>query len=174
MLWMFAQGRIAGCTGRSSEKVEEMRIFAFDHTRPNCRQHDHVLSRTTVTMAPKRPSPTAKGRSNQPSPPTISPKPRPKLTSDDLKTLASLMRTQFGWSEDPRFHQLDGTQAQLEGVDMVIQAPTGSGKTAIAAGPHVWPSSKGKTTIMVCPLLALEHEMVCTAHAVYFDLYFTR
>ncbi|KAI0723618.1 P-loop containing nucleoside triphosphate hydrolase protein [Earliella scabrosa] len=45
---------------------------------------------------------------------------------------------------------------------MIIQAPTGSGKTAVAAGPHVWPTSAGKTTLMVCPLLSLETEMVDT------------
>ncbi|KAI0697949.1 P-loop containing nucleoside triphosphate hydrolase protein, partial [Cerioporus squamosus] len=72
------------------------------------------------------------------------------------------MKERFNWEEDPRFFQLEGTRAQLEGCDMIIQAPTGSGKTAVAAGPHVWPTSADKTTIMVCPLLALEEEMVET------------
>ncbi|OSD06262.1 P-loop containing nucleoside triphosphate hydrolase protein [Trametes coccinea BRFM310] len=72
------------------------------------------------------------------------------------------MREQFRWSEDPHHFQLEGVGAQLEGVDMIIQAPTGAGKTAIAAGPHMWPKSSGTVTIMVCPLLALEEEMVST------------
>ncbi len=53
-------------------------------------------------------------------------------------------------------------QAQLEGTDIIIQAPTGSDKTAIAADPHVWfLRDQKKITIIVCPLLALEKEMVC-------------
>ncbi|KAH9887685.1 P-loop containing nucleoside triphosphate hydrolase protein [Cubamyces lactineus] len=72
------------------------------------------------------------------------------------------MRERFKWDKEPRLFQLEGVRAQLEGVDMIVQAPTGAGKTAVAAGPHVWPSSRGKTTIMVCPLLALEEEMVET------------
>ncbi|EMD42076.1 hypothetical protein CERSUDRAFT_62036 [Gelatoporia subvermispora B] len=55
-----------------------------------------------------------------------------------------------------------GIKAQLEGSDAIIQAATGSGKTAIAAGPHLWDGVKGRITIMVCPLLALEEEMVNT------------
>ena len=70
------------------------------------------------------------------------------------------MRDRFKFDGDPRPFQVEGTKAQLEGCDMIIQAPTGSGKTAVAAGPHVWETSKGKVTIMVSPLLALEDEMV--------------
>ena len=42
----------------------------------------------------------------------------------------------------------------------MVHAGTGSGKTGIAAGPHVHPSSKGKVTITVSPLLALHDEQV--------------
>ncbi|KAH9915137.1 P-loop containing nucleoside triphosphate hydrolase protein [Fomitopsis serialis] len=72
------------------------------------------------------------------------------------------MKNAFKWSEGPRQFQLEGVRAQLEGTDTIIQAPTGSGKTAIAAGPYVWPGNAEKTTIMVSPLLALEEEMVGT------------
>ncbi|KAI0354105.1 hypothetical protein OH77DRAFT_1387317, partial [Trametes cingulata] len=82
------------------------------------------------------------------------------LRAEDIDWLRKEMRERFRWDSDPRLFQLEGVQAQLEGTDMIIQAPTGAGKTAIAAGPHLWPSSKGKVTIMVCPLLALEDEMV--------------
>lgn len=92
---------------------------------------------------------------------------RQPLTPAEVDTLAQLMRERFRWDDDPRFFQLQGVKAQLEGVDTIIQAPTGAGKTAIAAGPHVWPSSAGKTTIMVCPLLALEVEMVCQFHLIF-------
>lgn len=71
------------------------------------------------------------------------------------------MRAQYGWPSDPRPFQLEGVRAQIEGTDMIIQASTGAGKTAIAAGPYLWHTTKGKITIMVCPLLALEDEMVC-------------
>ncbi|PIL35865.1 hypothetical protein GSI_01525 [Ganoderma sinense ZZ0214-1] len=112
-------------------------------------------------MAPKRPSPTSKTRWAQHTP-HRPPKIPARLTEDEAKTLASQMRERFKWTEDPRFFQVEGVRAQLEGRDLIIQAPTGSGKTAIAAGPHLWHTSKGKTTIMVCPLLALEDEMTDT------------
>ncbi|KAH9839458.1 P-loop containing nucleoside triphosphate hydrolase protein [Rhodofomes roseus] len=94
-------------------------------------------------------------------------KPRPpprhrKLAPEEVKELAQIMQERFRWESEPRFFQLEGVKAQIEGVDTVIQAPTGSGKTAIAAGPHLWRGNEGKTTIMVCPLLALEEEMVET------------
>ena len=87
-------------------------------------------------------------------------KARPKLTEAQLKSLAQKMQARFHWDEEPRFFQLEGVHAQLEGVDAIIQAPTGSGKTAIAAGPYVWSGNEGKCTLMICPLLALENEMV--------------
>ncbi|KAI0675802.1 P-loop containing nucleoside triphosphate hydrolase protein [Trametes maxima] len=85
---------------------------------------------------------------------------RPRLTAEEVKLLAQKMREAFGWDADPKDFQLEAVQAQLEGVDMIVQAPTGAGKTALAAGPHVWSGSEGKFTIMVCPLLSLEEEMV--------------
>ncbi|KAH9901535.1 P-loop containing nucleoside triphosphate hydrolase protein [Cubamyces lactineus] len=87
---------------------------------------------------------------------------RSKLTEEQIQWLSNEMRTRFKWSEEPRFFQLEGVKAQLEGTDIIIQAPTGAGKTALAAGPHLWPGCKGKVTIMVCPLLALQEEMVTT------------
>ncbi len=84
----------------------------------------------------------------------------PRLTPAKLKDLALKMRNKFKWGDDPRPFQLQAVQYQLEAIDTIIQAPTGSGKTAIAAGPHVWLSSHGKISIMVSPLLALEEEMV--------------
>lgn len=114
-------------------------------------------------MAPKRPSPTAQPRWAPKEAPRKPPgSRRPKLNEEELQKLSDLMRERFKWDAEPRFFQLEGVRAQIEGVDMIIQAPTGSGKTAVAAGPHVWPTSKGKVTIMVCPLLALEEEMVRT------------
>ena len=107
----------------------------------------------------KRPSPTSQTRWATRHPPTTPS--RPKLTPEDIEKLKQLMRQRFKFDGDPRGFQLEGTKAQIEGCDMIIQAPTGSGKTAVAAGPHVWETSQGKVTIMVSPLLALEDEMVC-------------
>lgn len=88
-------------------------------------------------------------------------KPREKLSDEETKSLAAHMRTRFGWDDDPRPFQLAGVKAQLEGDDMIIQAPTGSGKTAVVAGPYVMSErTTGKCTIMVVPLLALQDEMV--------------
>ena len=86
--------------------------------------------------------------------------PRPRLTKKNLDALAAKMRRIYGWRSDPKPFQLEAIKAQLEGVDVIVQAPTGAGKTAIAAGPHLWPGSEKKFTIMVCPLLSLEEEMV--------------
>ncbi|EJF56898.1 P-loop containing nucleoside triphosphate hydrolase protein [Dichomitus squalens LYAD-421 SS1] len=88
--------------------------------------------------------------------------PRPKLSQDDLKVLAAKMRSAYCWDADPKDFQLRGVQAQIEGTDIIVQAPTGAGKTALAAGPHLWPGNETKFTIMVCPLLSLEEEMCQT------------
>ncbi|KAH9886956.1 P-loop containing nucleoside triphosphate hydrolase protein [Cubamyces lactineus] len=115
-------------------------------------------------MPPRHPSPTS-----QPRWATTIPRARKRhaqretrLSDTEIAQLSTLMQERFKWKNEPRFFQLEGVRAQLEGVDMIIQAPTGAGKTAVAAGPHVWASSRGKTSIMVCPLLALEDEMVET------------
>lgn len=66
------------------------------------------------------------------------------------------------WSNNPRPFQLASTIAQIEGIDMIIQAPTGSGKTAVVAGPHAWAPCKNMVTFMAVPLIALGEEMAQT------------
>ena len=85
---------------------------------------------------------------------------RPQLTAEDEKTLATKMRQAYKWDADPKDFQLAAVRAQIEGVDMIVQAPTGSGKTALAAGPHLWPGNEKKVTFVVSPLLSLEEEQV--------------
>lgn len=82
------------------------------------------------------------------------------------------MQATYQWDEAAKKFQILGVKAQLEGVDAVIQAATGAGKTAIVAGPHLW--KKGVITLMVVPLLSLEEEMVRLfehfKYAVLYDL----
>lgn len=85
---------------------------------------------------------------------------RQTLTDEDLKGLDEAIGKQFGWERGPWPHQMQGIKAQLQGKNALMHAGTGSGKTGIAAGPHVHPSSKGKVTIMVSPLIALHEEQV--------------
>ena len=80
------------------------------------------------------------------------------MTSEEKAKLALLIEEKYGFA--PRPFQLEGICSQIERVDTIVQAPTGAGKTTIAAGIHLWPDGKQKVTIMVSPLLALEDEMV--------------
>ncbi len=88
------------------------------------------------------------------------PEPRPQLSAEHVNDLAATMSKAFGWDELPEDFQVAAVKAQVEGIDMIVQAPTGAGKTALAVGPHLWGWKEKKFTIMVCPLLSLEEEMV--------------
>ena len=88
------------------------------------------------------------------------PHPCPKLSKDELKALAKKLSKAFRWDGPPKDFQLQAIQAQIKGTNMIVQAPTGSGKTTIAAGPHLWRGNEKKFMLMVCPLLSLEDEMV--------------
>ncbi|KAJ3540607.1 hypothetical protein NM688_g6204 [Phlebia brevispora] len=87
---------------------------------------------------------------------------RRKLTEEEHAKLAELMSEKYGWNGKPHPFQLAGTAAQLEGIDTVIQAPTGAGKTAVVAGPHVWPACAGMVTLLSVPIIALGEEFVKT------------
>lgn len=63
--------------------------------------------------------------------------------------------------------QLRAIKAQLKRIDAVVHASTGMGKTTIVAGPHYYPASKGKVTIVVSPLIALHEEQVSQAVYAY-------
>ncbi|KAI0309710.1 P-loop containing nucleoside triphosphate hydrolase protein, partial [Amylostereum chailletii] len=58
--------------------------------------------------------------------------------------------------------QIEGMTAQVMGQDVLLHAATGSGKTGIAAGPHLLPSNKGCVTLVVSPLIALHTEQDTT------------
>lgn len=102
------------------------------------------------------------------------PEPRPRLNEEDTQQLTTVIREKF--KIEPRDFQVEAVKAQIEGVDMILQASTGAGKTMVAAGPHLWPGNQNKFTIMTCPLLSLEEEMVgfnvclCIAFLIYLIL----
>jgi superfamily II DNA helicase RecQ len=79
----------------------------------------------------------------------------------ELEELPSLIKQKYKkWTNGARDFQLACIRAQVLKKDVLLQAATGSGKTGIAAGPHLLPSSKGKVTLVVSPLLVLEEEQV--------------
>ncbi|KAJ7576423.1 P-loop containing nucleoside triphosphate hydrolase protein [Mycena floridula] len=87
---------------------------------------------------------------------------RAPLTPKDLENLPQLIKEHLGWSKELRPFQLEAIRSILLKKDVLIHAGTGCGKTAIAAGPHAHPSTKGKVTLMISPLIALHTEQVQT------------
>lgn len=84
---------------------------------------------------------------------------RKKLTPEEYVQLCDAMREMLGGRE-PRDFQLEMVRAQEEGEDALCHAATGSGKTAIAAGPYALSKNVGRVTFMVSPLIGLQNEMV--------------
>ncbi|THV08508.1 P-loop containing nucleoside triphosphate hydrolase protein [Dendrothele bispora CBS 962.96] len=85
---------------------------------------------------------------------------RQPLKPDDFKDLPAKLEKLAGYPL--RQFQLDAVKAQLVMKDAVVHARTGSGKTAIAAGPHAHEKAKGMITIMVSPLIGLQNEQAET------------
>ena len=82
------------------------------------------------------------------------------LKPNDLKDIAETVKQKFKWDHEPRPFQIDAIVLQLKCEDVLIHAGTGSGKTAVAAGPHVHEKMQGKVTFMISPLIALQDEQV--------------
>jgi ATP-dependent helicase YprA (DUF1998 family) len=83
---------------------------------------------------------------------------RRALTPEELQGLRETIQAKVKWRPDD--FQMEAIEAQLKLEDVIVHAGTGLGKTAIVAGPHMHPSSKGKVTLMVSPLIALHNEQV--------------
>ena len=80
---------------------------------------------------------------------------------EEFCTLPELIKKHFKtWENGAQDFQLQGMEAQVLGKDIFLHAATGSGKTGIAAGPHLLPSNKGKVTLFISPLLSLHVEQV--------------
>ncbi|KAJ7038353.1 P-loop containing nucleoside triphosphate hydrolase protein [Mycena alexandri] len=73
------------------------------------------------------------------------------------------MSAKFQTPYRAREYQIKGIEAQLQMRDILVHAGTGMGKTTIAAGPHAHPSSAGKVTLMISPLIALHDEQKLTS-----------
>ncbi|KAJ7615158.1 P-loop containing nucleoside triphosphate hydrolase protein [Mycena polygramma] len=68
-----------------------------------------------------------------------------KAIEEELKLLPDLVKTNYTkWTNGAKDFQLQCIGAQKLGKDVLLHASTGAGKTGIAAGPHLLPSSKGK------------------------------
>ncbi|EAU85201.2 ATP-dependent DNA helicase recQ [Coprinopsis cinerea okayama7 len=80
------------------------------------------------------------------------------LHPKDLGDLASLLENHLGFK--PRPFQINAVTSQMLGKDTIVHAGTGMGKTVIAIGPHFHPLSRGRLTIMVSPLIALQNEQL--------------
>ncbi|KAJ7237511.1 P-loop containing nucleoside triphosphate hydrolase protein [Mycena rebaudengoi] len=66
---------------------------------------------------------------------------------NELKLLPDLIKTHYTkWTDGAKPFQLQCMRAQKLKKDVLLHASTGAGKTGIAAGPHLLPSSKGKVT----------------------------
>lgn len=102
-----------------------------------------------------------KQRTIPPRPSALTQQERDQINREIL-LLPNLIKENYtSWPNGAKDFQLEAIIAQLQGRDVVIHAATGSGKTGIAAAPHLIPSCKGKVTIVISPILVLQDEQVC-------------
>jgi ATP-dependent helicase YprA (DUF1998 family) len=87
-------------------------------------------------------------------------KPWAGVLEKKLGDLAEKIKTKFKWTHTPREFQVEAVKAQLMRKDVLIHAGTGSGKSAIAAGPFAREDTEGMVTFMVSSLIALQEEQV--------------
>lgn len=75
---------------------------------------------------------------------------------DRTGELRRVARERFGWSE-PRPEQTEAMRALLDGRDVLVVMPTGSGESAIYQVPTV---VLGGPAVVVSPLIALQRDQV--------------
>ncbi|KAI0309836.1 P-loop containing nucleoside triphosphate hydrolase protein [Amylostereum chailletii] len=114
-------------------------------------------------MAPNGPqaSQTRRARRQHPASSPAAP-----MMPSQIHDLKLAIKDLFG-SKEPRDFQVQMVQAQEERRDALCQAATGSGKTAIAAGPYALKENSDRVTSIVSPLIGLQDEMVDTFHDEY-------
>lgn len=112
-------------------------------------------------MPPKRQNPARRITSTRRRTLPARPAPRPKLTREEREDLTAALKDMLK-GNSPHDIQIELTCAQEEGRDGLGQAPTGHGKTAIAAGPYALEKNRvdKRVTLMVSPLIGLQDEMV--------------
>ncbi|CUW32807.1 ATP-dependent DNA helicase RecQ (plasmid) [Streptomyces reticuli] len=84
------------------------------------------------------------------------PSPEAMDADDRVAELRRIARERFGWSELSR-EQTEAMEALLEGRDVLVVMPTGSGKSAIYQVPTVM---LGGPAVVVSPLIALQRDQV--------------
>ncbi|KAF8172687.1 hypothetical protein BJ912DRAFT_859902 [Pholiota molesta] len=82
------------------------------------------------------------------------------ILKEKLGNLAEKIKRKFNWTHTPHEFQVEAVAAQLMRKDVLIHAGTGSGKTAVAAGPFAHEGTEGMVSFMVSPLIALQEEQV--------------
>lgn len=102
----------------------------------------------------------ARSQKKQPAVPGVKQRSWGGLKAKNLKDLAERIKKGFKWAHVPQDYQVEAVKAQLVRKDVLIHAGTGSGKTAVAAGPYALEETKGLVTLMVSPLIALQEEQV--------------
>lgn len=77
-----------------------------------------------------------------------------------IDSLCKSIKRQLNGREPHKF-QVEMVRAQEERRDALCHAATGMGKTLVAAAPHLLEHNKGRVSLVVSPLVALQNEMVC-------------
>ena len=88
------------------------------------------------------------------------PLPWEPVPNDELNDIAGIIQEGLNLPHTPRPFQCRAVKAQLQKRDVLVHAATGMGKTTIVAGPHAHSVTKGRTTFLISPLIALQDEQV--------------
>ena len=106
-------------------------------------------------QSPQATEPAGTGTSA--SPPAVPPQPEARMTAPVLTSeLNNLLHSAFGFSSF-RPNQETVCRAAIEGRDVLLVMPTGSGKSLCYQLPGI---ARGGTTLVISPLIALMEDQV--------------